>query len=63
MGITDYLVRLRIGQACALLSSTEKSIAHIAEAVGYASLANFNRQFKAQNALTPREYRARFRAG
>jgi AraC-like DNA-binding protein len=63
MNITDYVVRLRIGQACALLSSTDKSIAHIADVVGYASLANFNRQFKARNALTPREYRARFGAG
>jgi AraC-like DNA-binding protein len=62
MSMTDYVARLRVGQACALLSGTEKSIAHIAEAVGYASLANFNRQFKAQSALTPRQYRARFRA-
>lgn len=60
MSITDYVVSLRVGQACALLASTEKSIANVAEAVGYASLANFNRQFKARNGLTPRQYRSQF---
>ncbi|TPI23449.1 helix-turn-helix domain-containing protein [Mesorhizobium sp. B4-1-1] len=35
-------------------------IAHIAELVGYRSLANFGRQFKALKGLTPREYRGRF---
>lgn len=58
--ITDYVVRLRIGEACALLSGTSRPIAHIAEEVGYDSLANFNRQFKALKAMTPRRYRARF---
>lgn len=58
--ITDYVMRLRIGEACALLSGTGRPIAHIAEEVGYDSLANFNRQFKALKAMTPRRYRARF---
>jgi AraC-like DNA-binding protein len=58
--ITDYVMRLRIGEACALLSGTSRPIAHIAEEVGYDSLANFNRQFKALKAMTPRRYRARF---
>ena len=58
--ITDYVMRLRIGEACALLSGTSRPIAHIAEEVGYDSLANFNRQFKALKAMTPRRYRDRF---
>ena len=49
-----YVARLRIGQACALLSGSERPIAHIAGDVGYDSLANFNRQFKALKAMTPR---------
>jgi len=60
MTISDYVQRLRIGEACALLSGTDKPIAHIADAVGYASLANFNRQFRALKAMTPREYRTTF---
>jgi AraC-like DNA-binding protein len=58
--ITAYVTALRIGEACALLSGTRRPIAHIASDVGYESLANFNRQFKARKGLTPREYRARF---
>ena len=58
--ITGYVTALRIGEACALLSGTARPIAHIASDIGYDSLANFNRQFKAAKGLTPREYRARF---
>ncbi|MBB6484144.1 helix-turn-helix domain-containing protein [Rhizobium lusitanum] len=60
VAISDYLMRMRIGDACARLSSTEQAIHHISDAVGYASLANFNRQFKALKGMTPREYRAMF---
>ena len=62
MPVSEYLMRLRIGEACALLSGSGRSIAHIAEAVGYRSIANFNRQFKAAKAMTPREFRNRFRS-
>ena len=37
------MAELRIGQACALLVNSPP-IAHIADDVGYANLANFNRQ-------------------
>lgn len=62
MSVTDYLTRLRIGEACAMLSGSGKPVAHIADAVGYASLANFNRQFKSMKHITPRDYRKRFRS-
>lgn len=58
--VSDYVTRLRIGEACALLSATERPIAHVASDVGYASLANFNRQFKGLKQMTPRAYRQRF---
>jgi AraC-like DNA-binding protein len=58
--VSSYVTRLRIGEACALLSATERPIAHIASDVGYDSLANFNRQFKAAKHMTPRQYRRQF---
>ena len=42
--VSDYVAQLRIGQACALLANSRRPVAHIADAVGYANLANFNRQ-------------------
>jgi AraC-like DNA-binding protein len=60
--ISDYLIGLRIGEACARLSATSEPIQHVAAEVGYASLANFNRQFLRLRGMTPREYRASFRA-
>jgi AraC-like DNA-binding protein len=58
--VGDYVAELRIGQACALLVNTRQPIAHIADEVGYANLANFNRQFRALKGLTPREFRRSF---
>jgi len=63
MPVTDYLTRIRVGDACARLASTDQPIACIAEAVSYGTLANFNRQFKRLTSLTPRDYRGNFRRG
>ena len=59
--LSAYLMQLRIGLVCALLSGSERPIAHIAGDVGYNSLANFNRQFRTLKEMTPRAYRDRFR--
>jgi AraC-like DNA-binding protein len=61
VSISDYIMRLKIGEACAMLSGTDKPIANIADVAGYESLANFNRQFKALKGMTPRDYRKNFR--
>lgn len=58
--ISEYVTRLRIGEACALLSSTSRPIAHIAADVGYNALANFNRQFRDLKGMTPRAWRRQF---
>ena len=60
MTTTDYVTRLRIGNACALLINTEKPISFIADHVGYRNLANFNRQFKETKGQTPRQFRSAF---
>jgi len=61
--VSDYVSELRIGQACALLVNSTQPIAHIADAVGYGNLANFNRQFRALKKMTPREFRRSFTRG
>lgn len=60
--VTEYVMRLRIGEACSLLAGTAFPVAHVAGMVGYVSLANFNRQFKALKQMTPSRYRRRFRS-
>ena len=58
--VSDYVIGLRIGDACTRLSGTRQPIQHIAAEVGYTSLANFNRQFKRLRGMSPRSYRALF---
>ena len=57
MTTREYVTRLRIGNACALLLNTSRSIALIAEDVGYNNLANFNRQFRDRKGKTPGQFR------
>ncbi len=61
LSVTEYIARLRVGEACALLVNTDKPIAFIADTVGYVSLANFNRQFRALKGMTPGAFRRQFR--
>jgi AraC-like DNA-binding protein len=58
--VSDYLIGLRIGEACSRLSGTGQPIQHIAAEAGYASLANFNRQFRRLRGMSPRQYRSSF---
>lgn len=55
-----YVARLRIGRACAMLIDGKLKIAAIASAVGYESLAQFNKEFRRQKGTTPSEFGARF---
>lgn len=61
MTVSSYVMRLRIGAACALLTAADKPIAHVATEVGYGTIANFERQFFRLQNMTPREYRAQAR--
>lgn len=56
----QYIARLRIGNACSMLIASNASIASIADQVGYKSLAQFNKVFRGQKGITPREFRKRF---
>jgi AraC-like DNA-binding protein len=59
--VTDYITRLRIGRACAMLIDDRYAISRIAEEVGYLNLANFNRQFLAVKHMQPSAFRKMYR--
>jgi AraC-like DNA-binding protein len=60
MTVSDYIIQLRVGNACALLLNSRKPISVIADEVGYNNLTNFNRQFKALKTKSPRDFRGAF---
>lgn len=62
MTALDYVARLRIGRACALLLDSDQSIARIAGQVGYGNLSLFNRQFRSLKAVTPSAFRRQHRS-
>ncbi|WP_426448402.1 response regulator transcription factor [Paenibacillus sp. S-38] len=53
----EYLVKLRMEKAKAMLRDPRYKIYEIAELVGYKSLAYFSRQFRERVGLTPGDYR------
>jgi AraC-like DNA-binding protein/NAD(P)H-dependent FMN reductase len=57
----DYVMRLRLAQARALLAESEQTITAIAFAVGYQDLRPFERTFKKELGYTPSQYRRRAR--
>lgn len=59
----DYLLERRIAVAAGLLATGERAIADIAQAVGFASLSSFNRQFLRRRGCSPRAWRARRHGG
>lgn len=56
-----YLQKVRIKKACELLEKTDKTIAEIANIVGYSDPAFFHQIFKKEMTVTPREYRQQYR--
>nr|WP_255784992.1 AraC family transcriptional regulator [Membranihabitans maritimus] len=57
MTFVEYVNSIRIGQACVIMSETDRTIAQIAYQCGFNSLANFNRQFKKYKGMNPSTYR------
>ncbi len=55
--ITSFQQKLRINEACRLLSTTEKPIKDICEIVGYSDMKAFYKVFKKVIGKTPNEYR------
>ena len=53
----DYLIKVRIDKAGALLLSSELNMERIAELLGYTDAAHFSRQFKNRTGVTPGKFR------
>ena len=57
-----YVGSLKYNRACYLLQYSSKNISSIAHEIGFESTEYFSRFFKKQAAITPTEYRRRFKA-
>lgn len=53
----DYLMKRRITEAKALLTSTDFSLTQIAEQIGFGSLPYFSKCFRKVEGTSPNEYR------
>lgn len=56
MTFKDYLLKIRIGYACKLISGEGQNISGIAYESGFGNISNFNRQFKKIKGFTPSQY-------
>jgi len=52
-----FIIELRIGFACKLLSEKKMSIKEICFSSGFNNFTNFNKQFKSLKGMQPKEYR------
>ena len=60
---TEFVNRVRVGEACRLLVETEDQVSNVCFNVGFQNLANFNRQFMKLKSMTPTQFRERTRSG
>ncbi|MEV4518173.1 AraC family transcriptional regulator [Dactylosporangium sp. NPDC049525] len=58
---TDYVNDVRLIEASRRLVESDTAISEIAIACGYPNLSHFNRRFRAQTGMSPREFRRHFR--
>lgn len=61
MTVSEYLIKIRIGQAARLLVDTTNTVREIAYACGFNNISNFNRLFLKFKQLTPNEFRQTYR--
>ncbi|MBN2222085.1 MAG: AraC family transcriptional regulator [Vallitaleaceae bacterium] len=60
--VMEYLMQIRLAQACYLLSKSDTKIKDIATSCGFKDTDYFFRIFKKKKGLTPKAFRARSRA-
>jgi AraC-like DNA-binding protein len=56
MTFKDYLLSVRVGYACKLLTDSSQSISRAAYKSGFENISNFNRQFKKIKGITPSQF-------
>ena len=54
--LTEFLIELRIGYSCKLLTNEEMTVTEACYESGFQNLSNFNEQFKKIMKLTPKKY-------
>jgi AraC-like DNA-binding protein len=59
-GFVEYVNQVRTNKACYLLRETEYQVHDIAIDCGFASISNFNKQFKKSVGISPRDYRTQY---
>ncbi len=57
----EYVNQVRKNKACYLLRESDYLINQIAEECGFASISNFNKQFRKTEGISPGEYRTRYK--
>jgi AraC-like DNA-binding protein len=61
MSFKDYLLNIRVGYACKLLTDSSQNISGIAYDSGFGNISNFNRQFKKIKGITPSSFQEQIR--
>jgi AraC-like DNA-binding protein len=59
--LTQFINEIRVGHACKLLTSDDKSIENVAYECGYNNVSNFNHFFKLIKKTSPRSYKKEFK--
>ena len=57
MTVVTAIIKVRMEKACELLKMGKKSVAQVAEMVGYEDESYFGRVFKKHTGLTPAQYK------
>ena len=60
-GFVDYVNQVRTNKACYLLRETDHQINEIVFECGFATVSNFNKQFRKHTGMSARDYRAQYR--
>ena len=59
MTVSKYITNIKVEEAKRLMDITPKTVAEIAAYLGYSSQSHFQRVFKKQTGMTPKEYRSK----